>query len=95
MNTGVVVKASYCVILLCAIGGAYLRSVKANGPFELLVAAAAASLVFIVVAIYEVNNSKRINSSEKTRWIIGFLFMSTLTGFFYLVSSRKRVMAKQ
>lgn len=94
MNTGPIVKTSFAVIILCAIVGAYLKSIHAEGSFELLMIALLATLTFIVTAIYEVNKSKRIGSSEKTRWIIGFILTGSIAGFFYLVSARNKIVAK-
>jgi uncharacterized membrane protein YciS (DUF1049 family) len=48
------------------------------------------SILYVVVGIYEVNNSNRISSSKKVLWIIGFILFSFIVGLFYLISARKK-----
>ncbi|WP_396196237.1 PLDc N-terminal domain-containing protein [Flavobacterium sp.] len=49
------------------------------------------SIVFVIIGIYEVNKSEKINKSEKTMWIISFIFMSFITGLLYFIIGRKRI----
>ena len=49
------------------------------------------SILYVVVGIYEVNNSNRISSSKKVLWIIGFILFSFIVGLFYLISGRKKI----
>jgi hypothetical protein len=49
------------------------------------------SILFVVVGIYEVNNSNKISSSKKVLWIIGFILFSFIVGLFYLISGRKKI----
>ena len=94
MNTGTMLKASFSLIILCGVAGAYLKSIKSGGGVELLIVVLLSSFIFIATAVYEVNTSWRINRSEKTTWIIGLVLTSAIGGFFYLVSARNRIANK-
>jgi hypothetical protein len=48
-------------------------------------------LIFVLLAVYEVSSSRRLDGSEKTLWILGLLFMSGITGFLYVLWGRDRV----
>ncbi|WP_235048440.1 hypothetical protein, partial [Arcticibacter svalbardensis] len=37
-------------------------------------------VAFVIIAIFEINGSKRINSSEKMMWTVGFIFFGSITG---------------
>lgn len=50
-----------------------------------------ATLIFMAVTLYEVISSTRINKSEKIIWIIFIILLSSITGFFYILSGRKRI----
>lgn len=59
---------------------------------EILLAVAFVLLVlFIVTGFKEVWYSKNIPESEKTMWLVGFFFMSWITGLIYFWLGRKRV----
>ena len=94
MKTGPILKTSFAAIILCTILGTYLRINHAGGAMEILVMALVATIVFIVTAVFEVNHSTRIGSSEKVMWTLGFILTSSIAGFFYLISARKRIVAK-
>ncbi|MGO4773233.1 hypothetical protein ACEN2I_16340 [Flavobacterium sp. W22_SRS_FK3] len=49
------------------------------------------TILYVVVGVYEVNNSNRISSSEKVLWTIGFIMFSFFVGLFYLISGRRKV----
>ena len=49
-------------------------------------------IVFIILAALEIIPSKRIGKSEKIMWIVGLAVMTTIVGFIYLLSARKRVL---
>lgn len=49
------------------------------------------SLTFIILAIKEVVSSTKLNSAEKTRWILGLVTAGTITGFIYLFYGRQKV----
>ena len=48
-------------------------------------------LIFIYLVIKEVAKSNKIERHEKRMWIIGMIFMSTVLGWIYIFSARKRV----
>lgn len=50
-----------------------------------------ATLIYMSVTLYEVISSTRINKSEKITWTIFIILLSSITGFFYILSGRKRI----
>ena len=48
-------------------------------------------LVFAVLALYEVYQSNKIETTEKIMWTIGLLFLGSVVGILYLVAGRKRI----
>ncbi len=91
MNTGTLLKASFAVGFLITIIGAFLKLTHAQGAETLLMIGGVSSLIFIVTALYEVNTSKRIESTEKVMWTIGLLLVSGIAGIVYILSGRRRV----
>ncbi len=61
---------------------------------EFLIASIIASVVFIVLAIYEVTQSSRFSRNEKFMWTIAFIFLSGIAGVVYLMLGRKRLTYK-
>jgi hypothetical protein len=91
MNTGTLLKASFAAGFLITIIGAFLKLTHAQGAETLLMIGGVSSLIFIVTALYEVNTSKRIESTEKVMWTIGLLLVSGIAGIVYILSGRRRV----
>lgn len=52
------------------------------------------TLVFIVLAIVEVQQSKFISKQDKWFWTLGFLFTGLIAGIAYMLYGRKRVIGK-
>lgn len=94
MNTGILLKTSFAASLFITIIEAYFKSTNAQGSDTLLMIGIIAILIFIVTALYEVNTSKRIDHTEKVMWTVGFLLMSGIAGFVYLLK-RRRIVADQ
>ena len=46
------------------------------------------TVIYVVIGIYEVNNSTRIKSSEKVLWTIGFLLFNFFVGLFYMIKRK-------
>ncbi len=91
MQHGTIVKWSFIVSFVTAILGAYLKITHSESAEFFLAAGLLATLIFIITAIYEVVNSKRIDHVEKTMWTISFIFFSTIAGLVYFLMGRRRV----
>ena len=63
-------------------------------PFgsEIMGLALISSIIYIVLSLLEIFKSERIDKTEKIMWLVGFIFLSTVAGFIYLVSARKRIL---
>jgi len=95
MDVGALLKTSFIVSAFGTFIAAMLFVWYGSAIEPLFIVAIIASIIFIVTAIYEVNSSNRISSKEKTLWTIGFLLANTIVGIIYLISGRKRVVAKR
>jgi hypothetical protein len=95
MKKDTVIKVSFVLGLVLTMVGAMLKILheKNAGPF--LIVGVIASIIYIILAIYEIRTSTRIDSSEKTMWTIAFIFMSGLAGLIYFIIGRKRIVSKQ
>jgi hypothetical protein len=88
MTIGTLLKASFIMMFITVIAGAYLKITHYERADTLLVIGIIVGLIFIITALYEILTSKRITSGEKTLWTIGILFMSGIIGIVYLFSGR-------
>ena len=84
---------SYAVTTLTSFVGAYIKIMHLPGAELLLAIAFFFLVIFIITGFKEIWYSNRIPESEKTMWLIGFFFMSWITGLIYFWIGRKRVIA--
>lgn len=94
MNTGPVVKLSFISGLTLTVVGGWLKIIREPISESFLLVALFLTAVFIGIAIYEVVTSRRIHRLEKALWTVGFLVIGLLTGLFYLLSERRRIVAR-
>ncbi len=50
------------------------------------------TMVYVIIALYEINKSDRITPDEKIMWTAGFILISTVTGLLYLIMGRPRIL---
>lgn len=50
-----------------------------------------ATIVYIVIGIYEVYKSNRIGNIEKALWIIGFLVLSFFVAIYYFMNRERSI----
>ena len=91
MNRESILKGSFFISLSVLFLGVILKIMHEGNAETLLTTGFCTGLVFMILAIYEVNTSARIDRTEKTMWTVGFLFMCLITGIVYLTAGRKRV----
>jgi len=48
-------------------------------------------LVYVVLCLMEISNSKQVNGLEKLMWLVGFIFISQIAGIVYILSARNRI----
>jgi hypothetical protein len=68
-----------------------LRISHWQGAQTLLIGGFVATLVYMVIALYEVFKSTRINKPEKIMWTICIILLSPIAGLVYMLSGRKRI----
>ena len=91
MNANKLIPSSFALSFIFTILGALFKIMHWPGATIMLIIGLLSLAFFVIMAIYEVHNSKNINGSEKFMWTIGFLFFATIAGFVYILSGRKRV----
>lgn len=82
---------SFAVGFSISIYAAYLKTFHLHGSVVLLVIGGLSTLIFILIALNEIFSSTRINKSEKIMWTICLILLSSISGFVYLLSGRKRI----
>jgi hypothetical protein len=91
INRDILLKPSFFVGLIIAFIAAFFKISHWAGVYPLIIVGLAASLIFMITAIYEVSVSTRIEKSEKIMWIVCLILICNLAGFFYIYSGRKRI----
>ena len=84
-------KAIFSIAFIITLFGAFLKIMHWKYAQPILVIGIALTLAYVFLEISEVNNSKKINKSEKIMWTTGFIFFSFITALIYLLSGRKRI----
>ena len=91
MKTDHVLKISFFISVIGILFGAVLKIMHSPFADLLLELSFAFYLVFAVLALYEVYQSNKIETTEKIMWTIGLLFLGSIVGILYLVAGRKRI----
>jgi len=50
------------------------------------------TLVYAIIALYEIYKSDRITLDEKIMWTAGFIIVSSVAGLLYLIMGRPRIL---
>ncbi|MDN3676317.1 hypothetical protein QWY90_03215 [Flavobacterium paronense] len=91
MKSDQILAPSFISAFIVTIIAALLKINHIDYANTLLVVGLLLLTTFMILAIIEVTNSNKIDSSEKLLWVFGFLFFGTIVGFIYLLSARKRI----
>jgi hypothetical protein len=91
MKLGTIVTSSFVLSFIIAFIGAWLKIIHSPSAEIALFIGIAATLVFVVTAIYEVRTSPKIGNIEKTLWTLAFIFFSGITRLIYFFIRRKRI----
>ena len=84
-------KKTFTTAFFFSIIGAILKINHMENSSFLLIIGIIFTLIYIMIAIYEVNNSTKIKSNEKVMWTIGFITISFFVGLYYFVYGRKHI----
>jgi len=86
-----VINISFAIGFSFLLISAIFRISNWPGSQTLAIGGFVAILVYMVVALYEVFRSTRINKSEKIMWTICIILLSPIAGLVYMLSGRKRI----
>ena len=50
------------------------------------------TLVYAIIALYEIYKSDKVTLEEKIMWTVGFVVLCTVTGLLYLIMGRSRIL---
>jgi len=90
-NKGILIQLSFYASLIISLIGISFKIYHWDTANIILGIGLMASISFRVLSIFEVANSKTISKIEKSMWIVGLILISSITGFIYILSGRKRI----
>jgi len=93
MNTKKIIIISFICSFFITIVGALYKIMHWPYANILLSVGLLCSLFYVVLCFMEISNSRRVTGLEKLMWLVGFIFISQITGLVYLVSARKRIIS--
>jgi hypothetical protein len=82
---------SYLIAFVLTTIGALMKIEHTSFSEVVLALGILSLLVFVIMAIKEVNRSSKISDSEKFMWSVGFVTFGGLLGLLYVFSARKRI----
>lgn len=86
-----VIYVSFAIGFSFLLISAIFRISHWQGAQTLFTGGLVATIVYMVVALYEVFRSTRINKPEKIMWTICIILLSPIAGLVYMLSGRKRI----
>ena len=92
MNNKNLIPIFYVLSFIILFLGAIFKILHQPFGSEIMGLALISSIIYIVLSLLEIFKSERIDKTEKIMWLVGFIFLSTVAGFIYLVSARKRIL---
>lgn len=91
MDTKKIILISFIISFFTTIIGALFKIMHWPNASIILGIGLLLSLVYIVLCLMEISNSKQVNGLEKLMWLVGFIFISQITGLVYILSARNRI----
>ena len=92
MNNKNLIPIFYVLSFIILFLGAIFKILHQPFGSEIMGLALISSIIYIVLSLLEIFKSERIDKTEKIMWLVGFIFLSTVAGFIYLVLARKRIL---
>jgi small basic protein len=83
---------SFLLSLATMFAGTWAKLSHAKNADTFLFVWMVATIIFVILAILEIMRSNKIPTAEKVMWVLGLIFLNTLTAILYLLLGRKRVM---
>ena len=91
MDTKKIIMISFISSFFITIVGALYKIMHWPYASILLSVGIVISLVYVVLCLMEISNSKQVNGLEKLMWLVGFIFISQIAGLVYILSARNRI----
>ncbi|MBK0370661.1 hypothetical protein [Flavobacterium agrisoli] len=81
-------KKVFVIALIFSLIGAFMKITHQEYASIFLIIGIILTLAYVIIGIYEVNSSKKIQKTEKLFWTLGFVLFSFFVGLFYFLSGR-------
>lgn len=78
----------FAIAFCFSIIGALLKINHIGNSSVFLIIGILSTLVYVIIGIYEVNQSTKISSSKKVLWTIGFITFSFFVGIYYTMNRK-------
>jgi predicted membrane channel-forming protein YqfA (hemolysin III family) len=82
---------SFSLSFVLTIFGALMKIIHLPIANTLLLIGLLSMAIFILLSVFEISNSKKIEGTEKFMWISGLIFFGFFTGLLYVLSYRKKI----
>lgn len=86
---------SFIVSIVTIFIGAMFKIMHYANADALLIIGIASWLVLVITALYEIQNSTRINRTEKLMWTVGFILAAGVAAIIYLSIGRQKIIKEQ
>lgn len=87
-------KIAFFLSIVTSTTGLAAKIMHFPGGLILILLSALFSIVYVMIALYEIYKSDRITLDEKLMWTAGFILGCTVAGLFYLVIGRPRILSE-
>jgi hypothetical protein len=82
-------KKIFVLSFILVLFGSFLKIYHLEFAPLFLILGLCLTLCYIVLGIYQINHSVKINNNEKVLWTIGFISFSFFTGLFYYIKKNQ------
>lgn len=84
---------AFTAAILFTLLGAWLKLNHFDGAALFLIIGVISTFIYIAIGISEVTQSKKLKTTEKLIWSVGFIAFSFLVGVFYVLMGRKHIVS--
>jgi hypothetical protein len=87
-------RISFGIGIVFIIVGAWFKLLHYQNADIFLTIGIIASIIFLVIVLYEIHSSKKVRGPEKIMWTVGFIFINTITGLMHFLIGRQKIIKK-
>ncbi|TDG35843.1 hypothetical protein EZJ43_10835 [Pedobacter changchengzhani] len=91
MTTTKFLKQAFLINYLISVITGILKIAHVSGGQLLYGVFVVSTVIYIIIALYEIYVANRPTPAEKAMWTVAFVVLSTLAGFLYLINGRAKM----